>query len=184
MRIVETDIPDVKILEPRRFTDDRGLFCETYHAAALAEAGLDLHFVQDNHAISTHSHVVRGLHFQLPPHAQAKLVRVIRGRILDVAVDLRRSSKTFTQFVIAELSADNWRQMLVPSGFAHGYVTLEPGTEVLYKVTAGYAPQYERGILWNDPALAIPWPVTKAQARLSPKDAALPLLSRAPDLFA
>ena len=183
MQMTDTAIPDVKLIEPRKFTDDRGFFSETYNARALGQAGIDLPFVQDNHALSIQAGVVRGLHYQALPYAQAKLVRVVRGSILDVAVDLRRSSPTFARHVMVELSADNWRQLLVPVGFAHAYLTLEPGTEVVYKVSAYYAPQHDRGILWNDPDLAIPWPVTADQAQLSEKDQKLPRLAEAPDLF-
>ena len=128
-------IPEVKLITPRRFGDARGFFSETYNAKAFAEAGITLTFVQDNHSLSAPAGTVRGLHFQSPPFAQDKLVRVTRGRILDVAVDIRRSSPTFGQHVTAEISAEAWNQILVPAGFAHGFVTLEPDTEVVYKVT-------------------------------------------------
>jgi len=183
MQVLETAIADVKLIEPRKFTDDRGFFSETYNARALAEAGIDLPFVQDNHALSLHAGVVRGLHYQSPPYAQAKLVRVVRGAILDVAVDLRRSSPTFARHVMVELSAENWRQLLVPAGFAHAYLTLAPQTEVVYKVSEYYSPQHDRGVVWNDPQLAIPWPVAADQARLSEKDRRLPRLADAGPLF-
>src|ERR1041384_2560914 len=130
MRITPTAIPDVKIVEPAKFADDRGFFSEVYHASELARAGIDLAFVQDNHAFSVAAGTLRGLHFQAPPHAQAKLVRVTRGAVIDVAVDLRRSSPTFGRHVMVELSAANWRQLLIPIGFAHGYLTLAPDTEL------------------------------------------------------
>jgi dTDP-4-dehydrorhamnose 3,5-epimerase len=169
-------IPEVRLIRTRTFADHRGFFRETWNRAAFAEAGIHLDFVQDNHSGSTAIGTVRGLHFQAPPHAQDKLVRVIRGRILDVAVDLRRSSATFGQWVAAELSAAGAEQLLVPIGFAHGFCTLEADTEVLYKVSAGYAPEADLGIAWNDPDIGVAWPVEAAKAVLSAKDAALPRL--------
>lgn len=183
MQITATDIPDVKLITPKKFGDHRGFFSETYNRKAFADAGIDLEFVQDNHSLSAQKGVLRGLHFQLPPFAQDKLVRVVRGSILDVAVDIRRSSPTFGRHVTAVLSAANWQQMFVPAGFAHGFVTLEPDTEVVYKVTNYYAPQHDRGILWNDPALGIEWPVSPADVTLSDKDIKQPLFADAPDLF-
>jgi dTDP-4-dehydrorhamnose 3,5-epimerase len=174
MEVLATAIPDVKLIRPRRFGDHRGFFSETYNRQALAKAGINLDFVQDNHSLSVQRGVVRGLHFQVPPFAQDKLLRVVRGRVFDVAVDLRRSSPTFGRHVTAELSAENWTQILVPIGFAHGFVTLEENTEVIYKVTNYYAPSHDRGILWNDPDLAIPWPIAGAEAILSEKDKAQP----------
>jgi dTDP-4-dehydrorhamnose 3,5-epimerase len=173
-------LPDVKLVTMPRFGDARGFFSETYSAAAYAEAGLNLAFVQDNHSRSAAVGTVRGLHYQSPPFAQDKLVR---GRILDVAVDLRRSSPTFGRHVTAEISAEAWNQILVPVGFAHGFVTLEPDTEVLYKVTAPYAPAHDHGILWSDPALAIDWPVAPGAATLSDKDGRLPLLRDVTTVF-
>ena len=166
-------------IEPKKFTDHRGFFSETFRESALAAAGFHKHFVQDNHSLSTAAGTLRGLHFQKPPHAQAKLIRVLRGRILDVAVDLRCGSPDFGRHVAVELSAENDHQLLVPEGFAHGFITLEPDTEVYYKVTAYYAPESDSGISWNDPDLAIDWqwpgtPVT------SEKDAELPPLSKLP----
>lgn len=174
MEVLATAIPDVKLVRPKKFGDHRGFFSETYNRQALAKAGIHLDFVQDNHSLSVQRGVVRGLHFQVPPFAQDKLLRVVRGRVFDVAVDLRRSSPTFGRFVTAELSAENWTQILVPIGFAHGFVTLEENTEVIYKVTNYYAPSHDRGILWNDPDLAIPWPIATAEAILSEKDKAQP----------
>ncbi|MFC0284443.1 dTDP-4-dehydrorhamnose 3,5-epimerase [Camelimonas abortus] len=168
--VVPTEIPDVKIITPRRFADERGFFSETWNSAALKEAGLDLTFVQDNHSLSRPAGTVRGLHFQSAPFAQGKLVRVPRGRILDVAVDLRRSSPTYGRHVAVELSAGNWRQLWIPVGFAHGFCTLEPDTEVIYKVTAPYSAAHDHGVLWNDPDLAIDWPVAPENAVLSAKD--------------
>lgn len=183
MQITPTAIPDVKLIEPRKFGDHRGFFSETFSRKALAAAGLDLDFVQDNHSLSATAGTVRGLHYQVAPTAQAKLVRVVRGAILDVAVDIRRGSSTFGRHVAVELSAANWKQVLVPVGFAHGFVTLEPDTEVIYKVTDYYSPPDERGVLWNDPALGIDWRVAPDAATLSERDRRHPLLSAAVDLF-
>ena len=183
MQLLETAIPDVKLLVPKQFKDHRGFFSEVYSRKALADVGITADFLQDNHSLSVEKGVLRGLHYQLPPMAQDKLIRVVRGSILDVAVDVRRSSPTFGKHVAAVLSAENWRQVYVPVGFAHGFVTLEPNTEVLYKVTAFYSPQHERGIRWDDPALGIDWGVTPAQAVLSARDLAHPTLAAATDLF-
>ena len=166
-------IPDVKLITPKKFGDARGFFSEVYSAAALKEAGIDIDFVQDNHSYSAQPGVLRGLHFQTPPTPQTKLVRVARGRIWDVAVDLRGGSPTYGAWCGAELSAENWAQILVPRGFAHGLVTLEPDTEVLYKVDGFYDPQTDAGLIWNDPDLAIDWPV-EGDPILSAKDAVLP----------
>jgi dTDP-4-dehydrorhamnose 3,5-epimerase len=183
MQITPLEIGDVKLVEAKRFDDARGFFSEVYKRSAFAEAGLAVEFVQDNHSRSARAGTVRGLHFQLPPFAQTKLVRVTRGRILDVAVDVRRGSPTFGRHVAVELSEANWLQLLVPVGFAHGYCTLEPDTEVLYKVSAAYAPQCDAGILWNDPDLGIAWPVDAASALVSDKDRDLPRLKDARVLF-
>jgi dTDP-4-dehydrorhamnose 3,5-epimerase len=174
MEVIDTAIPDVKLLVPKKFGDHRGFFSETYNKQKLAEKKINLDFVQDNHSLSAERGVVRGLHFQLAPFGQDKLVRVVRGKILDVAVDLRRSSPTFGRHVTAELSAENWKQLLVPIGFAHGFVTLEPNTEVIYKVTNYYSPQHDRGVMWNDPAIGIKWPIAADEAILSDKDKAQP----------
>jgi len=184
MEIVPTAIPEVKILVPKRIGDHRGFFSETYSARALAAAGIHHVFVQDNHSMSVERGVLRGLHFQIAPHAQVKLVRVVRGAAFDVAVDIRRSSPTFGRHVHVILSAEEWNQVLIPHGFAHGYCTLEPNTELVYKVDDYYAPECERGILWNDPLLGIPWPVAAAEAILSEKDARGPRWDAVPDLFA
>ena len=183
MRIEATVIPDVKIITPRRHGDRRGFFCETFRRETLTQAGLDADFVQDNHSRSEHRGVLRGLHYQIPPQAQNKLVRVVRGAILDVAVDIRQGSPTFGQHVAMILSEENFRQAYVPTGFAHGFVTLEPDTEVLYKVTAYYAPELERGISWNDPALGIDWGETARDPILSDRDQANPPLGEVADLF-
>jgi len=183
MQAIETAIPDVKILVPKQFKDHRGFFSEVYSHKAISELGLATGFIQDNHSLSVEKGVLRGLHYQVAPMAQDKLIRVVRGAILDVAVDIRRSSPTFGKHVTALISADNWRQVLVPVGFAHGFVTLEPNTEVLYKVSAYYSPAHERGIKWNDPALGIDWGVTEGQAILSGRDQSHPPLASAKDLF-
>lgn len=183
MRIENLAIPEVKLLTPKIFRDARGFFSETWNERVLADAGISAHFVQDNHALSVDRGTLRGLHFQLAPRAQDKLVRAVRGSILDVAVDLRRASPTFGKSVSAVLSAENWSQIWVPKGFGHGYVTLEPDTEVVYKVTDYYSPEHDRGILWSDPALAISWGVAAGEVILSDKDRKQPLLADARDLF-
>jgi len=183
MQIVPTEIPDVKILIPKKHGDHRGFFSEVYGRKLLADAGITTEFVQDNHSLSAQKGVLRGLHYQLPPMAQDKLIRVVRGAILDVAVDIRKSSPTFGKHVAAMLSAENWRQIFVPVGFAHGFVTLEPNTEVLYKVSTYYSPSHERGIRWNDPKLGIDWGVDAANAILSERDQKHPFLAEAADLF-
>jgi dTDP-4-dehydrorhamnose 3,5-epimerase len=183
VNVLKTDIPDVKVLSPERFGDDRGFLSETYNRRVLAEAGLELDFVQDNDSLSAEPGTVRGLHFQIPPFAQHKLVRVIRGAILDVAVDLRRGSPTRGRHVAVEVSAENWNQVLVPVGFAHGFCTLEPNTHIVYKVTSHYSPQHDKGLLWNDPALGIQWPVSAGEAVLSPRDTKWPCLAELADYF-
>lgn len=175
MKVERCAIPDVLLIEPARHGDARGFFSEVWSRRSLAAHGLDLPFVQDNHSLSREVGVLRGLHFQRPPSAQGKLVRVVRGAILDVAVDIREGSATYGQHVALELSAANWRQLWVPRGFAHGFVTLEPDTEVLYKVDAYYDREADAGILWNDPALGIDWPV--ADPILSEKDHGAPRLA-------
>ncbi len=172
-------IPDVILLTPPRFADSRGFFSETFSASREAAAGIAGPFVQDNHSLSVPRGTVRGLHCQVGPNAQGKLVRCIRGAIWDVAVDVRRGSPHYGRHVGVELSAANWRQLWVPVGFLHGFCTLEPDTEVIYKVTAPYDRAAERGVIWTDPDLALPWPVTPAQALLSDKDAVLPRLREA-----
>ena len=184
MQVTPLAIPDVKVLTPKKFGDHRGFFSETYSAKALKDlAGIDVTFVQDNQSLSVEKGVVRGLHYQMPPASQDKLVRVTRGAILDVAVDIRRGSPTFGKHVSAVISAENWSQIFVPIGFAHGFVTLEPNTEVLYKVTNYYSPKDERGIRWNDSRLGIQWGVDEANAILSEKDRKYPALADATDLF-
>jgi len=164
------------LISSRRFGDDRGFFVETYNARDFAAIGIPDHFVQDNHSYSAAKGTIRGLHFQLPPRAQAKLVRVVRGAILDIVVDIRRSSPTFGRHVAVELSAANGLQLYVPVGFAHGFCTLEPDTEVAYKVTEFYDPELDRSIAWDDPDLGLPWPVESGTAVLSEKDRRAPRL--------
>ena len=176
MEITELEIPEVKVLTPRKFGDHRGFFSETYNKRLLADRGIEMDFVQDNHSLSVERGTIRGLHFQTPPYAQDKLVRVAQGSILDVAVDLRRGSPTYGKSVSAVISAESWNQILVPVGFAHGLCTLEPNTVVIYKVSNYYAPDHDLGLLWNDPDLGIDWPVDEAEARLSDKDCRQPRL--------
>lgn len=184
LSVEPTAIPDVKIITPKKFGDHRGFFSETWNRAAFAEAGLHLDFVQDNQSLSATVGTLRGLHFQSAPFAQDKLVRVTKGSILDVAVDLRASSPTFGRHVKEVLSAKNWKQLLVPIGFAHGFVTLEPDTEVLYKVTAPYGPANDHGVAFDDPALGIDWRLPHDQLVLSDKDRKHPRLADLPRYFA
>jgi dTDP-4-dehydrorhamnose 3,5-epimerase len=179
----ELELAGLKLVTPKKFGDERGFFCETYNAQAWEKAGLFYQFVQDNHSLSRDIGAVRGLHFQTAPFAQDKLVRVASGRILDIAVDLRRSSPTFGRHVAIELSRENWRQLFIPIGFAHGFVTLESNTEVLYKVSNFYSPQHERGLAWDDPDLAVAWPIAADRAILSTKDRTWPRLRDLPNLF-
>ena len=167
-------IPDVLLITPPRFGDDRGFFSETYSAPKLAEAGIPQAFVQDNQSFSAAAGTIRGLHCQVAPRAQGKLVRVLRGAIWDVAVDARQGSPTFGRYAAAELTAENFSQLWVPPGFLHGFCTLRPDTEVFYKVTDLYDRSAERGVIWNDPALALPWPLPVHGPVLSAKDQALP----------
>jgi dTDP-4-dehydrorhamnose 3,5-epimerase len=183
MQVESTEIEDVKVITPSRREDARGFFSEVYNRSVLAEAGVDLVFVQDNHSWSAEVGTIRGLHFQAPPFAQDKLVRVARGRILDIAVDLRRSSPTFGRHVKVELSAANWRQLLVPIGFAHGFVTLEPDTEVLYKVTNYYSATHDRALALDDPALDLDWGLVPQAALLSDKDRRHPRLTDLSPIF-
>ena len=175
-------LPEVLEIVPPRYGDDRGFFSETYSVAGLSGHGLDLTFVQDNMSLSVGRSVVRGLHYQLPPFAQDKLVRVGRGAILDVAVDIRRSSPNFGKWVALEVSAAKWNQILVPKGFAHGFVTLMENTEVIYKVSAPYSKEHDRSIRFDDPAIGIVWGFDIAKAQLSDKDRHAPALADA-DLF-
>jgi dTDP-4-dehydrorhamnose 3,5-epimerase len=179
MIVEKTAIPGVLVITPKRFLDGRGFFSETWKAVSFAEAGINVSFVQDNHARSDERGVVRGLHLQIGPNAQGKLVRVVRGSIWDVTVDARPGSPTYGKHAGAVLSAENWQQLWVPAGLLHGYCTLEPDTEVIYKVTAPWDRDAERGIIWNDPELAVPWPIAPGEAILSDKDKLLPRLREA-----
>ena len=179
MQVDQTALPGCLILTPRRFGDDRGWFSEVYSKRALADAGITCDFVQDNHSLSREAGTVRGLHYQSPPHAQAKLVRVASGAVRDVAVDFREGSPTFGQHVVVELSAENGRQLFIPAGFLHGFVALQPDTELLYKCSDFYAPECDGTIRFDDPDLAIDWGIAREDAVLSAKDAAAPSLAEA-----
>lgn len=184
MQITDLAIPDVKLVQLKVHGDSRGFFMEAFREADWRPILGDRPFIQDNQSLSAAMGTVRGLHYQMPPFAQAKLVQALRGRILDVAVDLRQDSPTFGRHVTLELAAGDGRQMFVPVGFAHGFMTLEPDSMVAYKVTAPYEPRSERGIAWDDPELAIAWPAAlKAGAILSPRDRQWPRLKDASDLF-
>jgi dTDP-4-dehydrorhamnose 3,5-epimerase len=183
VKIIDTKLPEVKIVVPRRIGDIRGFFSEVWNARDFASVGIEIAFVQDNYVRNPLKVTLRGLHYQMPPAAQGKLLRVSRGAVLDVAVDIRRGSPTFGHHVAAVLTADNSHQLWVPQGFAHGYCTLEDDTQVQYKATDFYSPAYDRGIAWNDPALMIAWPVTIDTALVSDRDRALPRLAEQSDLF-
>ncbi|MAO26645.1 MAG: dTDP-4-dehydrorhamnose 3,5-epimerase [Roseovarius sp.] len=172
MEITQTDLPGVLILTPRRFADARGFFSESWNQRVMEEAGIEIAFVQDNHSLSRDVGTVRGLHFQSPPHAQAKLVRCGRGALYDVAVDVRRGSPSYGKWVGVELSADNGRQLLIPAGFLHGFVTREPDTEVIYKCSDFYAPECDGAVRFDDPELGIDWGIEASAAVLSDKDRA------------
>ncbi len=176
MLIEETGLPGVKILTPRRFGDSRGFFSESWSRKVLAEQGISLDFVQDNHSLSARVNTVRGLHFQSPPHAQAKLVRCGRGRLFDVAVDIRRGSPTYGKWFGIELSFENGKQLLIPEGFLHGFATREPDTEIIYKCTDYYAPSADGAVRFDDPDIGIDWGL-QGEAILSDKDAAAPRLA-------
>ena len=177
MNFLETNVRGVLILVPIRHGDHRGFFAETYSQLAYAEHGVDAVFVQDNHSLSAAVGTVRGLHFQAPPHAQAKLVRCGRGAIFDVAVDIRRGSPTYGRWTGYTLSAENGAQLYIPAGFAHGFATLMPDSEIVYKCSDYYAPETEGSLRWDDPEIGIEWPLTSSPV-LSGKDAAAPLLAR------
>ena len=179
MQVEKLTVPELVLFTPKKHGDERGFFSETFRADILAAQGVKASFVQDNHVRSAQKGVLRGLHYQTPPHAQGKLVRCARGSILDVAVDIRVGSPTYGRHVAVELSAVNWRQLWVPAGFAHGYVTMEDDCEVIYKTTDYYAPDCDRGIAWDDPALAIDWRIANADVVLSEKDRRQPLLQDA-----
>ena len=183
IQIETLDIPDIKVLTPEKHGDHRGFFSEVYNKETLAAMGIGIDFVQDNHSLSAQRGTVRGLHFQTPPFTQDKLVRVARGSAFDVAVDLRRGSPTCGQHVSVTLSANAWNQILIPAGFAHGFMTLEPDTEVIYKVSSYYEPDHDKGLLWNDPALGIAWPIAQNAAVVSEKDRKQPRLAELATLF-
>ena len=184
MQVIDLALPDVKLVQLKVHGDHRGFFMEAFKEADWRPILRDRPFIQDNQSHSAPAGTLRGLHYQMPPFAQAKLVQALRGRILDVAVDLRRNSATFGRHVTLELAAGDGRQIFVPEGFAHGFMTLEPDSMVAYKVTAPYDPTSERGIAWDDPDLAIAWPAgLKATATLSPRDRQWPRLKDATDLF-
>ncbi|UXM96509.1 dTDP-4-dehydrorhamnose 3,5-epimerase (plasmid) [Bartonella sp. HY329] len=182
LNVEKTPLDGVLIIKPKKFGDHRGFFSETYNRQLFTEAGVEAEFVQDNHSFSKQKGVLRGLHYQLQPHAQGKLVRVTRGRVFDVAVDIRKSSPTFMQWTGVELSAENWTQFYIPPGFAHGFLTLEDDCEFLYKVTDFYAPSCDRSIRFDDPDIAINWPIDTSNLVLSDKDLNAPFLKDA-DIF-
>jgi len=174
VQIEKTTLPGVLILTPPRFGDHRGFFCESWNRERASAAGIEIDFVQDNHSLSRDPGTVRGLHFQSPPHAQDKLVRCGRGRLFDVAVDIRRGSPTYGRWVGVELSFENGRQLLIPAGFLHGFVTREPDTEIVYKCSDYYAPDCDGAVRFDDPTIGINWGIDAAAAILSPKDAKAP----------
>ncbi|WP_120971592.1 dTDP-4-dehydrorhamnose 3,5-epimerase [Comamonas sp. lk] len=183
MKLVSTEIPEVKLIEPQVCCDDRGFFFESFRQDWFNQStGSNYEFIQDNHSRSSQG-VLRGLHYQLPPHAQGKLVRVVSGAVFDVAVDIRSSSSTFGRWVGVELTAENHRQLWIPPGFAHGFLVLSESADFVYKTTAYYSPQADHGVLWNDPDIGIDWPKLDVPFSLSDKDQKQPVLSRA-DTFA
>ncbi len=183
MKVEPQSIPEVLLITPPRFADSRGHFSETWSASKLAKQGFAEHFVQDNQSYSRTRGTIRGLHCQIAPFVQGKLVRVVRGAIWDVAVDIRHGSDTYGKFAAAELTAETGAQLWVPGGFLHGFCTLTDDTEVAYKVTGDYDKASERGVIWDDPDLALPWPVQAHAAVLSDKDAILPRLAECPPWF-
>lgn len=184
MNIANVSLSEVKIMSLKKHEDSRGFLSEVYTKRAFEAEGDEIEFMQDNHSFSAKKGTVRGLHFQTPPVAQHKLVRVVRGSVFDVVVDLRRSSFSYGQHVSVVLSAPAWNQVLVPIGFAHGFMTLEEDTEVIYKVSDYYSPDHDKGLLWNDPALGIQWPVPAKEALLSERDRAHPRLAELESPFA
>jgi len=183
MQVLPLTIPDVKLITPDTHRDERGYFRESFNRESFREMQIDFEFVQDNVSLSLAPGVLRGLHFQIEPFAQHKLVQVLRGRIFDVAVDIRRGSRTFGQHVARELSPEDGDQIFVPIGFAHGFVTLEPETEVFYKVSSYYSPEHDRGIHWNDPSLSIEWPIDSKDVVVSKKDSRHPPFAEIDDYF-
>ncbi|MCA1041609.1 dTDP-4-dehydrorhamnose 3,5-epimerase [Bacillus infantis] len=182
MKVIKTDLEGVKVIEPTVFGDYRGWFMETYNKAKFLEIGLDLNFVQDNHSFSAAKGTLRGLHYQLNPKAQTKLIRCTKGAIFDVAVDIRKNSPSFSKWFGIELSDENKKQLLVPKGFAHAFITLTDNVEVQYKVDELYSPENDRGIIWNDPEIGIEWPIDITPI-LSEKDQKAPLLKYAKNNF-
>jgi dTDP-4-dehydrorhamnose 3,5-epimerase len=183
VKVEALEVPDVKLITPPQFRDGRGFFSETWKQGGFAEAGISGPFIQDNHAVSVGMGVLRGLHCQIGPNAQGKLVRCVKGAIYDVAVDVRHGSPTFGKYVGATISAANWTQIWVPVGFLHAYCTLTEETEVIYKVTGPYDKAAERGVIWNDPDIGIAWPIAPDGVILSDKDRVLPRLLDLPVLF-
>ncbi|MFG6495389.1 dTDP-4-dehydrorhamnose 3,5-epimerase [Fictibacillus sp. UD] len=181
MNILETKFADAILIEPKVFGDHRGFFMESYNEETYKKHGIDMNFIQDNHSLSQQSGTLRGMHYQLAPKAQTKLIRVTRGAIYDVIIDMRKSSPTYGQWQGFILSAENKRQLLVPKGFAHGFCTITEDTEVQYKVDELYSPEHDRGIAWDDPALSIDWPVNNPI--LSDKDKQHPTLAEAENNF-
>lgn len=177
LEIRDLALDGVREIRPRRFSDERGFFSETWNEERWREAGIDFRFVQDNHSLSSSRGVLRGLHFQAPPFAQAKLVRVTRGSVFDVAVDIRPGSPSYRRWAATLLSAAEWNQLLIPEGFAHAFLTLEPDTEVQYKVTRPYSAEHDRAIRFDDPAIGIEWPIPADELILSDKDRSAPLLA-------
>lgn len=183
IEVARTRIDDVFEIRPGQFGDERGFFSETYNAKHLAQHGMTLEFCQDNHSYSREKGVLRGLHYQLPPFAQDKLVRVTRGSVLDVVVDIRKGSPTYGEWLSVVLSAEKWNQLLVPAGFAHGFLTLQPDTEFLYKVSAYYSAQHDRSVRFDDPEIGIEWPGNHSEFTISKKDRNAPLLADAENPF-
>jgi dTDP-4-dehydrorhamnose 3,5-epimerase len=182
-RMCSLSIPEIRVLQSKAHRDDRGFFSELYSKRAFLALGIDIDFVQDNHSFSAARGTIRGLHFQAPPFAQSKLVQVLQGAVYDVAVDLRCGSPTYGRHVSTVLSAEEGNQLFIPVGFAHGLVTLESDTKVLYKVSNYYAPEYDTGLLWNDPDLEIAWPFPEAEAILSDRDRKWSRLRELPEIF-
>ena len=183
LEVKDLELGGVRLITPNRFGDDRGFFSEVYNRRAFTEVGIMDEFVQDNHSLSGDVGTVRGLHFQIEPHPIAKLVRVTSGAMFDVVVDIRRGSPSYGNHLTVELSETNWAQLYVPVGFAHGFCTLEPNTEVEYKVTDYWSPDVDKGVAWDDPDLGITWPVAHNEAALSDKDLAQPKFSSLPTHF-
>lgn len=183
LKTKELELEGVRLIFPPRFQDERGFFSEVYNKSSMRDLGLEDDFVQDNHSMSREPGTVRGLHYQAEPHPTAKLVRVTEGAILDVVVDIRAGSPTYGQHVAEELSGENWAQMYIPIGFAHGFCTLTPNTEVTYKVSAYWSPEVDRGLAWDDPDLGIEWPVEPGRATISDKDRSHPRLRELPREF-